>query len=218
MTNDDSTDTSRDEIDRLLLSGFNAMEKSKSQDLEQRRQYDKMLLEILPVADALEELEAHCAELEAGGAANIPRKRVDIVLRLLRRALGTQGIEAMTSVGQPFDLARHFAVATEAAPGVPDDTVIYQPPRQGNDGEPRQRKIRFLLSIYREDPTILQYAQTPAEFLEKLAGPASHGLVEEAYWQKDLASIRGSLVEEQAPIEIEIDKVKEPFHLVRRKP
>jgi 4-amino-4-deoxy-L-arabinose transferase-like glycosyltransferase/Icc-related predicted phosphoesterase len=97
------------------------------------------------------------------------------------------------------------------------DIVIYQPPKQGNDGEQRQRKIRFLLSIYRDDPKVMVVATTPEEFLQKLDGPDKRGLVEEGYWQKDLRALQGSL-EIELPMPVEIDRAPETFLLVRRRP
>jgi molecular chaperone GrpE len=66
---------------------------------------------LLPVVDNLERAVA------AGGDAAALRQGVELTLRQLREVFAASGIQRMEAVGQPFDPARHEAVAG-AAEGV----------------------------------------------------------------------------------------------------
>ena len=83
--------------------------------LEQQRWTESavgaFVLRLLPVVDNLERAVA------ASGDAAALRQGVELTLRQLRDVFGAAGIRRMEAVGQPFDPARHEAVAG-AAEGV----------------------------------------------------------------------------------------------------
>jgi len=66
-----------------LLSGFDAAEKAKAQ----QRALEQLLQELSGIADALRELERHCADLEGEGVRDVPRKSVEVVRRRLMAVL-----------------------------------------------------------------------------------------------------------------------------------
>ena len=75
------------------------------------------ILKVLPVLDNLERAFA------ATGDADAVRQGVELTVRELREVLSAVGVRPMESVGQPFDPARHEAVARGPAPGVADGAV-----------------------------------------------------------------------------------------------
>ncbi|MDI3298314.1 MAG: nucleotide exchange factor GrpE [Bacillota bacterium] len=79
------------------------------------------VLELLPVADNLERA------LAAGGsAAEALRQGVELTLRQLREALARLGVEAVESVGRPFDPAVHEAVQRVEGSGRPEGEVVQE--------------------------------------------------------------------------------------------
>ncbi|MCL6522543.1 MAG: nucleotide exchange factor GrpE [Firmicutes bacterium] len=75
--------------------------------------------ELLPVADNLERA------LAAGGEnAAALRQGVELTLRQLREALGRLGVEAVESVGHPFDPSVHEAVQRVEGSGRPEGEVV----------------------------------------------------------------------------------------------
>ncbi len=90
-----------------------------------------------------------------------------------------------------------------------EDIVIFE----GRKGETRQRKIRILLSFYRDARSFPVIATTPEKFLDELAASESRrGLVDAANWD-GLAPVASALVSEPIAIEGENGDV---FRLVRR--
>jgi hypothetical protein len=103
-----------------LFAGYQADEKLKATE----KRLELLLLELLRVADALQDLGLHCAELERKGVQGLPSKSVDVVLRRLLAALRTQQVEPMECKGKPLDLDRHEVVEVKPMPDVPDDIVL----------------------------------------------------------------------------------------------
>jgi molecular chaperone GrpE len=75
------------------------------------------VLGLLPVLDNLERA------LGAAADAAAVRQGVELTVRQLREILQTAGVAPMEAAGQPFDPARHEAVARGPAPGVPEGVV-----------------------------------------------------------------------------------------------
>jgi 4-amino-4-deoxy-L-arabinose transferase-like glycosyltransferase len=96
-----------------------------------------------------------------------------------------------------------------------EDLVVFQIPKQGNEGETRQRRLRILLSLYRDDRALPLVATTPEQLLEELGrSPRRRALVDAANWP-GLAAISSELaVEHEWPLSA--DRPDERFRLVRR--
>lgn len=173
----DDADTADDDaaIVLNLFSRFNADETLKAKDASHRKAQESHLLNLLPVADALQDLKAHLgargnrrpkppllpfskarirnrralehlvASRRRGDADLVAdlRRRTDVVLRILLRALKSQGVEPMHSAGNPFDLARHCAIGVRAVDGLPDDVVVEETERGyiWNDAVLRQAQV-----------------------------------------------------------------------------
>jgi molecular chaperone GrpE len=70
--------------------------------------HEGLILDLLPVLDNLERALA-AARAEAGSSPLI--EGIEMIVRLFRSVLEKAGVKAMDTVGQPFDPARHQAVA-----------------------------------------------------------------------------------------------------------
>jgi hypothetical protein len=90
------------------------------------------------------------------------------------------------------------------------DIVLFQPPLEHPTDAPRQRRLRLLLSFYREDGALPRIAQSPEQLTEELGLPTRRGLVHARFWD-ELAPIASSLVVEQ-----EVEVAAERYRLVRR--
>jgi molecular chaperone GrpE len=106
-------------LDRFL-AGYNSEEKAKAVS----RELEQLLAELLGVADALHDLEQHCAALERKGLQGVPRKSVEVVLRKLVATLKAHRVEPMDSKGQLFDPRKHEVFETRSVPGGADDVVM----------------------------------------------------------------------------------------------
>ncbi len=82
------------------------------------------VVQLLPVVDNLERA------MGAAGDADAVRQGVELTIRQLREVLTAAGVTAMEAVGQPFDPARHEAVARGAAQGL-DEGLVAQEYRRG---------------------------------------------------------------------------------------
>jgi len=103
-----------------LYAGFSAEEKFR----DAQRQLERLLKDLLAVADALHDLESHCAELEHKGVEGVPRKSVYVVLGMLMSVLKSHQVEPMNCKGQAFDLDRHEVLDTKKVRGGSDDVVL----------------------------------------------------------------------------------------------
>ncbi len=82
---------------------------------------ENLLKELLPVVDHVE------LALEHGRQAGTPApflEGLELVHQGFLKALGRVGVTPLAAVGQQFDPAYHNAVMQEAAPEVPDSTVL----------------------------------------------------------------------------------------------
>ena len=82
---------------------------------------ENLIKELLPVVDNLE------LALEHGRQAETPApflEGIELVHQGFLKALARFGVTPLGAVGQPFDPAYHNAVMQEAAPEVPDCTVL----------------------------------------------------------------------------------------------
>lgn len=87
---------------------------------------ESLLKELMPVLDNLDRAIAaikDTAEAE-GGAAKTLLEGVEMVHRQFLETLGRFGVEPFSALGQPFDPARHEAVAQREDTSVPNQTVI----------------------------------------------------------------------------------------------
>jgi molecular chaperone GrpE len=82
---------------------------------------ENLIKELLPVVDNLERALDHGRQLEAPAPL---LEGLEMVCQGFLKALGRFGVTPLDSVGQPFDPAFHNAVMQEAAPEVPDGSVI----------------------------------------------------------------------------------------------
>jgi molecular chaperone GrpE len=112
----------KDKYLRALADTENVRKRMRQQNEESvQRQRESLLRELLPVVDNLERaLEA------ARGASNRQSitDGVEMVLRSLHDLLRTQGVTAITAVGQPFDPQVHEAVDHVPSGEHPPNTVI----------------------------------------------------------------------------------------------
>ena len=82
---------------------------------------ESLIKELLPVVDNLE------LALEHGRQAETPAsflEGIELVQQGFLKALARFGVTPLAAVGQPFDPAYHNAVMQQAAPEVPDCTVL----------------------------------------------------------------------------------------------
>jgi molecular chaperone GrpE len=82
---------------------------------------ENLIKELLPVVDNLERALDHGRQLDAPGAL---LDGIEMVYQGFLKALDRFGVTPLDSVGQPFDPAFHNAVMQEAAPDLPDCSVI----------------------------------------------------------------------------------------------
>ena len=82
---------------------------------------ENLIKELLPVVDNLERALDHGRQLDAPGAL---LEGIEMVYQGFLKALDRFGVTPLDSVGQPFDPAFHNAVMQEAAPDLPDCSVI----------------------------------------------------------------------------------------------
>lgn len=87
----------------------------RERDEVQRFGVEKLLKDLLPVADGLDRA------LAVAAADDPLRKGVELVRASLEQALGKHGVKAFSAMGQPFDPAQHEALVqlptADAAPG-----------------------------------------------------------------------------------------------------
>ena len=90
-------------------------------DLEQARRYanEKLLAELLPVADSLERGLA----VEGADAAAL-RAGMDLTLRALVKVVESAGLTVLDPQGQPFDPERHQAMSMVESAEYAPDTVV----------------------------------------------------------------------------------------------
>jgi molecular chaperone GrpE len=121
----EKTQEAEENYNRLLRLAADLENLKKRQERERAEllQFgnENLIKELLPVVDNLELALEHGYQLKAPGAL---LEGIDMVYQGFLTALGRFGVTPLVSVGQPFDPAFHNAVMQEAAPEVPDGSVI----------------------------------------------------------------------------------------------
>ncbi len=111
--------------DRLmrLAAEFENYKRLSQRDQRDHIRYgnEQLLKELLPVVDNME--RAIKAASDAGGGATALIQGVDLTLKQLINALGKFGVQAVDSIGQPFDPSQHQAVAQVHSETVPAEHV-----------------------------------------------------------------------------------------------
>lgn len=113
----------KDKYLRALAETENVRKRMRQQNEETARlQRENLLRELLPVVDNLE----RALEAARGGGSNPQSimEGVEMVLRSLHDLLRSQGVTAMTAVGQPFDPQVHEAVDHVQSEKHPPNTVV----------------------------------------------------------------------------------------------
>jgi len=111
--------------DRYLRAAaeFDNAKKRAARDREEltRTANESLLRDLLPVLDNLDRA-LQAARRDPGAAA--VTSGVELIQRELLRVLERFGVTPFTSVGAPFDPARHEAIARVPAQGRPEMTVV----------------------------------------------------------------------------------------------
>ena len=119
------TQEAQENIDRALrlAAEMENLKKRLEREKAELLQFanENLIKELLPVVDNLE------LALEHGRQAETPAsflEGIELVHQGFLKALARFGVTPLAVVGQPFDPAYHNAVMQEAAPEVPDCTVL----------------------------------------------------------------------------------------------
>jgi molecular chaperone GrpE len=121
----EKTQEAADSYARLLRLAADMENLKKRQERERTdlRQFanENLVKELLPVVDNLERALAHGRQSEAPEAL---LEGIEMVYQGFLKALERFGVTPLDSLGHPFDPAFHNAVMQEAAPDLPDCSVI----------------------------------------------------------------------------------------------
>jgi len=117
----------RDKQDRLLraLAETDNVRRRAQRDREDYVKYatESLLRDLVPVLDNLE--RALTAARTAGGGGNVV-EGVELIQREMLRVLERAGLTRYSAVGQPFDPARHEAIARVVSGEAAPDTVVHE--------------------------------------------------------------------------------------------
>jgi molecular chaperone GrpE len=117
----------QDKQDRLLraLAETDNVRRRAQRDREDYLKYasESLLRDLVPVLDNLE--RALAAARTAGGAGTVV-EGVELIQRELLRVLERSGLSRYSAVGQPFDPARHEAIARVVSTAAAPDTVVHE--------------------------------------------------------------------------------------------
>ena len=117
----------QDKQDRLLraLAETDNIRRRAQRDREDYVKYatETLLRDLVPVLDNLE--RALTAARAAGGGGNVV-EGVELIQRELLRVLERSGLARYSAVGQPFDPARHEAIARVVSGEAAPDTVVHE--------------------------------------------------------------------------------------------
>ncbi len=104
-----------------LAADFDNFRKRTAQETERRAtaQKEAFIQELLPVIDNLER-----ALTTSSASPEQLREGVQLTLQQFQQILRRHGIEPEESLGQPFDSARHEAVATRHDESQPDHIIL----------------------------------------------------------------------------------------------
>jgi molecular chaperone GrpE len=116
----------RDQVFELLRrarADFENYQKRVRRERADERRYlhGPLVLDLLPVLDALERATAAAAGVRD---TDVLAQGVGLVQAMFLDALGRHGISRIPAHGRPFDLHLHHAVARTTAPGRPANTVV----------------------------------------------------------------------------------------------
>jgi len=111
-----------------LYAEFENFKKRAQRDQMDHMKYatEKVLKDLLPVADNLERAVAHAKTRNANQAII---DGLDLIIRQFQDALAKSGVEPIVALGQPFDPALHQALAQVDAPDRAPDTVVEEAQR-----------------------------------------------------------------------------------------
>ena len=122
---EEKTKEAQENLDRALrlAAEMENLKKRLEREKAEMLQFanENLIKELLPAVDNLE------LALEHGRQAETPApflEGIELVHQGFLKTLGRFGVTPVAAVGQPFDPAYHNAVMQEAAPEVPDRTVI----------------------------------------------------------------------------------------------
>ncbi len=117
----------QDKQDRLLraLAETDNVRRRAQRDREDYVKYatESLLRDLVPVLDNLE--RALTAARTAGGGGNVV-EGVELIQREMLRVLERSGLTRYSAVGQPFDPARHEAIARVVSGEAAPDTVLHE--------------------------------------------------------------------------------------------
>ena len=117
----------QDKQDRLLraLAETDNVRRRAQRDREDYVKYatESLLRDLVPVLDNLE--RALTAARTAGGGGNVV-EGVELIQREMLRVLERSGLSRYSAVGQPFDPARHEAIARVVSGEAAPDTVVHE--------------------------------------------------------------------------------------------
>ncbi len=134
----------KDKYLRTLADFDNARKRLRQQGEETvRLQRENMLRGILPVVD---NLERAVAAAKGGGNGQSIVEGVEMVLQSMIDFLRGEGVNALTSVGQPFDPQRHEAMDQVESETHPPNTVVSEFHRGYLIGERMLRPARVTVA------------------------------------------------------------------------
>jgi len=117
----------QDKQDRLLraLAETDNVRRRAQRDREDYVKYatESLLRDLVPVLDNLD--RALTAARTAGGGGNVV-EGVELIQREMLRVLERSGLTRYSAVGQPFDPARHEAIARVVSGEAAPDTVVHE--------------------------------------------------------------------------------------------
>lgn len=109
---------------RLAAETENYKKRSEREKAEfLKRANEALVRDLLPVLDNLERALASARD---GSDAQGVAQGVDMVHQELKKVLERHGLEAIESLGQPFDPERHEAMMQQEDPELDDNTVLNQ--------------------------------------------------------------------------------------------
>jgi len=136
-----------DLFDRLLRkqAEFENFRKRTEREMQEtyRRARADVLLDILPALDNLERALKHSENADA----TVLHEGLALIYKQLSDTLGRHGLEAIDSVGKPFDPELHEAVAAEPNEEVEDHTVLDELQRGYKLGDRLLRPARVKVSV-----------------------------------------------------------------------
>ena len=93
----------------------------REREVDQRQASARVVQNLLPVLDNFERAISSASSGESDSSFH---RGVQLIFRQVLDELRREGLEAVDTVGQPFDPARHEAVATEEHTDLPHHTII----------------------------------------------------------------------------------------------